>query len=371
MKLATAILARTRSSIGLDIGATGVRAVQLVRTGNGFVVETAIAMAGSLSVGGSEKSAMDPRRLSQALARAGFRGTKAAAVLSMPDVTFHVLDLPPVALDQCSATARQIVSSEVVRLTGMSGGEFQAVHWKLPPSQVSGPNAMAVCASRTVVGEILALCRSSGLHCFSVDASPTALARFGAVLDRRPDGCVWGVLDVGERQSRLTLVLEGVPVLVRAVGSGSQVWTQRIAKSFDLSPQAAEVHKRDGGISAAAAEGGLPGVDVPESKLPSLILGAIRGELTDLAAQIKRSYEYVLGCHPDRRAGDLVLCGSGALLRNLAEFLASSLGISVRPASSYLGGAGCRLKLSSSCQEPIERLGAAIGLLVEEDDAAG
>ena len=133
--------------------------------------------------------------------------------------------------------------------------------------------------------------------------------------------------------------------------------------------------------------------------MASLILGALRADLNDLASEVKRSYEYVLSCYPGRRAADLVLCGGGSLLHYFPEFLGNALGIPVRRASSYLQDSGlppgspgtCRLRFASaaaarpvsrttreSCVEeqirrvatnlqwPLEVLAVAVGLAISE-----
>ena len=100
--------------------------------------------------------------------------------------------------------------------------------------------------------------------------------------------------------------------------------------------------------------------------MSSLILGALRADLNDLASEVKRSYEYVLSCYPGRQAADLVLCGGGSLLHNFPEFLGNALGISVRRASSYLQGESCRLSFAAERNAPLEVLAVAVGLSISE-----
>jgi len=180
------------------------------------------------------------------------------------------------------------------------------------------------------------------------------------------------------------LCLDDTPILVRTAGAGGNAWTQRIADALQVSFKAAEIHKRDHGIALTGRVLVRESILAPtdegaRSELASLILGAVRADLNDLAAEVKRSYEYVLSCYPGRQAADLVLCGGGSGLHNFPEFLANALGIPVQRASSYLQGDSCRLRFVServgrrdqggSVHTPLEVLAVAVGLAISEPEA--
>ena len=95
--------------------------------------------------------------------------------------------------------------------------------------------------------------------------------------------------------------------------------------------------------------------------LDAMLIAGLRGGITDLAAEVKCSYEYVLRCYPWREAGDLLLVGGGARLRGISEFLANALGIGVQLASDGLNGSGCELVYRSGGDHPIEDVAVAIG----------
>ncbi len=252
-------------------------------------------------------------------------------------------------------------------------------HWRLPQTSVPAPNAIGAGAAHEIINATIDVCAKAGLTCSDLDTTATALCRFGAALQSRPEDQVWGVLDVGDRQTRLVLCLDDTPVLVRTAGTGGRAWTQRIADALQVSFKAAEIQKRDHGIALTGRQAPVresllaPAADEgTRSELASLILGAVRADLNDLASEVKRSYEYVLSCYPGRQAGDLVLCGGGSLLRYLPEFLGTALGIPVRRASSFLqvsepplGSIGaCRLRFAIEPIAPLEVLAVAVGLAI-------
>ena len=364
-----------RTPIGLDIGATAIRAVQLRRSGDRFTLAAAGQSDQSSTVPTESKERLS-EGLRSALRQASFSGRVVVSALNPPDIEYHMLDLPAAAMHAQEREARQMVHWEIGRLTSESPDKVETRHWALPPSPGSTPNAIGVSAGREAVTRLVEACGAAGTVCAGVDTCATALGRFGQLLTPWPDDCVWGVLDVGARQSRLVLCLGETPILVRHTGSGGQEWTQRIADGLQLSAGAAETQKRThgivhtgraagSGVRGSADEAGVRGGNADDplrSEVGSLLLGALRSDLNELAAEVKRSYEYVLSCYPGRRAGDLVLVGGGAGLRNLPEYLAGALGIDVRRASSFLSEPQCRLSYGTDGRHPLECFAAAVGL---------
>ena len=368
-------LQRKRSRIGLDIGAAGVRAVQLTRSADGYVIANA-AHGDRPRTAEQDSADLHPLAtdIEECIRRASFRGKAVAAALASPDVEFHTLELPAAALRSDEAETAQIVRFEVERLMSGSQAPVETRHWALPETTVPAPSAIGAGAAHESINRTIEACVEAGLTCADLDTSATALCRFGAVLHRWAKDQVWGMLDVGDRQTRLVLCLDArrdrggsvETVLVRTTGPGGRAWTQRVADALQLSFKAAEIHKRDHGIALTGRLNRTPAEEGARSELASLILGALRADLNEIAAEVKRSYEYVLSCYPGRQAGDLVLCGGGSALRNLPEFLTNALGIPVRRASTYLDDPSCRLQLGTDRKAPLEVLAVAVGLAVTE-----
>lgn len=394
------VKARRRSvRIGLDIGASGVRAVELTGKRDGYVVTNAACCDFSRTAGDEN---VNPRQLARQIEdcfrRMGIHGKSVVVALAPPDVEFHTLELPRATLRADEHDVAQVVRFEVERLMTQPQTDVETRHWRLPESSIPAPNAIGAGVSQVVIARTIEACAQAGLTCSALDTTATALSRFGVVLNSSPHRSravgpvgghptdrVWGILDVGDRQSRLVLCLGDTPVLVRTAGAGSRAWTQRIADALQLSYKAAEIHKCDHGIAVTgrtaapplkgggavcrqtrtSTEEGTRDVGT-RSELASMILGALRADLNDLAAEVKRSYEYVLSCYPGNQAADLILCGGGSCLHNLTEFLGNALGITVCQASSYLQGDTCRLRFATEWKASLEGLAVAIGLAISE-----
>jgi Tfp pilus assembly PilM family ATPase len=358
---------RRRTPIGVDIGSTGVRAVQLVRTGERFDVLRSAA-SDRPSAGDDGAGRARSAWIRECLRKADFHGRSAVTGLNTPEADFHLLELPKAVLAGASAECDAAVHWEIVRLMGASPQTIEVRHWPLPAASAAAPNALGVGAPRACIESALSSCAWAGLRCRAIDTTATALSRFGCLLAHRPAEVVWGMLDLGHRQTRLLLCVGEAPVLVRNVGSGGAEWTQRIAETLRLSPKAAEIHKRQHGIARTARGRRQDGSSAQDGELGVILLNALRGDLNEIAGEVKRSYDYALSCYAKHAVGELMLVGGGAQTANLAEFWGNVLGIPVRRASSYLDEGSCRLRYATAQGHAVEMLAAAIGLAIEFDE---
>lgn len=361
--------ATRRTPIAIDVGHGGVRAVQLERNGEGWRVVRAARYEGDASDDPNGPSAEDlERRLRACLGQAEFHGRKVHLVLSSPDVECHALELPAALCSQPESQVAAVVRSEILRLEGDTesdnGSDVQVAHWTLPPCARAGPNTLGVAVNRGLIGRALQACDKVRLDCRRVDVAAAALGRLGAALHTWEPDEVWGVLDVGHRQTRLVLCVGEVPVLVRTAGTGGGAWTRRIVESLEISQRAAEIHKREHGLALPRSSRTKSGPGHTRSELGSMLFGALRSDLNALAAEVKRSYEYILSCYAPKKAADLVLVGGGAALGNLPEYLSRELGIPVRLASEYVADQSCRIRCDAAAQLRFDVLALATGMAI-------
>ncbi len=366
------ILSKT-THIGLDVGATGVRAVQL-RYFDGAWRVSCIAQR-AFSTTQATGVNLDSDRVTeltrQCVRSESFRGRQVAMALPPDEMKFHALELPHATLLQDVDTANDMARVEISRLMTAAPNEIEADHWMLPSTSSGGPNAIGLGVRSQVVMEALSMCQHAGLSCICADASALALQRLGCALKRWDSKQLWGMLDLGHTGSRLVLSVGTTPVLVRQVGSGGYAWTKKIAETLQIGDRAAEIHKREHGIALTGR--GVRSADgaPPLSELAGIVFGALRGVLGDLAGEIKRSYEYILSHYGIEEAGDLVLVGGGAGMPHLASYLGQSLGISAQGASAYDDAPPCAIRMAPEHHAPWERLALGMGLALHGKESTG
>ncbi len=355
------------SPIGLDIGPTVVRAAQLERREErDWVVRRLTTIKRRDSETGITVSEGFSVRLRDTLREHGFQGYRVVAGLTTPEVELHSLELD--AQGGMGDKFANAVRWELERVMNSTETNTVTDYWKVPPTKMSRITAIGVVAPATHVQAATDIVHGMGMDCEQIDATICALSRLGSLIRRcrgdDPDG-IWGMLDVGRRSLRLVLCAGDVPLLVRTLGSGCNSWSQSIAESLGISPEAAEVHKCQYGIDTAQPDSDDAS---PEKEIASMIFDILRAELELVVSEVERSYGYAMHCYPDRAAGDMFLVGGGAPMSGLAEFLKSRLGIDVELIGDLVRGSGGSFSPDTGTGDSIGDYAAAIGLAIGVND---
>lgn len=378
---------KTTTPIGVDLGRTGVRLAQLVSGQGRWHVKRLAhwAVSGSTDAEESENVAnalaVVSGRLNRSIRRNEFAGHGVVVGLSQPDLELHALELPEQSESGAGAQVAAAARWEIERLSQYAEGTTETAQWRLPTSRSVRTTAVGVAVPSATVTEVWTTCRGAKAACHRIDAAACALVRAGVTLRSPRQDEVWGVLDLGARGIRLILCVDEVPVLVRSLEGGGLAWTAQIAETLKVSPESAELHKRDHGIRHAAAGGGSAGQGAEQAgegssfaELAGMIFTALRHDLDRISAEIVRSYDYILGCYSGRKAADLILAGGSAALKNLDAYLAERLGIPVHRPRAYLDQGGSRLAVdesawhAASARDPLDASLCAIGLCIQPEN---
>lgn len=373
---------KTYSPIGLDIGRCGVRAAQVLWRGPRKREYAGVCTASCEWPAGSRVRSQDgglshllqqepdrrelAERIRRLLRLNEFRGRAAVVGLSSPEVELHALELPPAQCGVSSKSLREAAHWELERLMSFEKGAVETDYWSLPASKSAPITALGVAARKCDVEAVTRLCLDAGLDCHRVDAGVCGLARFAASV--RPAAApgsssdLWGVLDLGHRQSRLALCIEATPVVVRTFDTGCAKWITMLAEVLELTPAAAEIHLRDHGIQPFGR--GLRADDpaAPSAQLGGIIRNILRPELDALCDEIERTYRYALQCYPDRQSSELILAGGGSEVKNLGQHLHEKLGIQVSTPSQHWAILDPAADRSAGTRHALGTLSCAVGL---------
>lgn len=336
MKLA--LPTKRRTPVCFDVGAAGVRAVQLVRR-RGFWRATD-SLAVDLLRGAFDENYDEAKpalgRVARLVGQGAFDGREVGLILSPPEVAFHPLKLPNRALAQSPEHVQSALAWEVSRETRTEPGQLEVRYWQLPAGHRQGLNVMAAAVpTETARGWFTTLHRES-LLLRRIDVAPCVLTRLVSQLQPPDASDLWGVLDLGHRHTTLTIAIGDTPIYVRSLSHGSARWTRRLADAFEVPLHEAERVKRERGIrpdpgnaSASFQIGG---------DVPGVVFGVLRDSLDELARAITLCFTYALQNYNDLRPQRLWLAGTGSLLPGLDEYLAEILEMDVRTLRNETAG---------------------------------
>ena len=359
------------TAIALDPGYTGMRAVQLRPSGRQWAIAQLSRYDDGKPVGEDDRTETWQRRMHFCYERGHFSGRFVKLAFGTPEVSYHALEVPEGIVTRNNDETGIVIREEIRRMLPPVGEDEEqrdllTAHWAVPEANIKAPNVVGVVTRRKVLDDALLAAKHAHLECLAIDCSATALSRLGNLLRPENDRQVWGLLDIGYRESRLVVCKDDIPVLTRAVGDGGQTWTKLIADDLSITEQSAEIQKKEHGINVPRRKDDPSPVEGNGTEVGTMLFGILRASLTSLAGEINRSYEYALSCYGHCDAADLILVGAGAQLKQLPQFLSEALGIPVHRASDYLDRSDCRLDIDNQDPSVLGRFANAIGLAVSE-----
>jgi type IV pilus assembly protein PilM len=341
-----------RHCIGVDIGSTAIKLVQL-RTGrSGLILENfgvAAVPAGAIAAGAVLQPEAVAGALRELTARIGLRGKDVAIAVSGNGVIIKRISVPQLEPDafaqQIEWEARQLVAPP-------ARDDVLIDHTRLRQNPMTGEvEVLLVAAKKDTVQQYMRVVSEAGLRTVVVDATAFALQNCVEAGQGFTSGETFAVVNVGAAASTISIIAEGMPAYGRDISSGGNLYTEAL-RGLGLSIEDAERHKRGAAVSSEVAP---RMVQVSEA----------------IAAEIQRSLDFFRAAVAEEPLSRIVLTGGSALVGSLRQALAERSRLPVTLLDPF-----ARVKLDTRKIEPaILRPNApaaavAFGLALREEDDA-
>lgn len=348
----------TDQHIGLDIGTSGVRAVELSRDRkSGSYVLSRVASAdlpaGAVSMG----SVRDPDALRSALRtvwkQGRFRTRKVVVGLPNAVVMTRQIDLPWMPADDFRKALRYQVGDALpvdlatVQLDYHPLSEFQLVDERGMASDVN--RILIVAADTGLMSDLARVVESANLEPVGMDSDAFALIRAVNRGQLPTSQTTEALVELGTEHLTVIVHSGGQPRFVRTVGSlGGDSATQAVAKALQFTHDEAEALKRETGlngpapvhapISESTVFGGITSSASPLiNPRVAIALEALNSWTSTVLGEIRNSLEYFRASDPSVSVGGLVLTGGAFLLDGLADRVSTELRAPSRLLSPALG----------------------------------
>ena len=341
--------------IGLDIGTSSIKAVQLKRAGQGYRV-AAFAREPLLPGVLGDDGVRDPEGVSAAirrvLERTGVRSANIAAALPGKSAIVKRITLPAMT----SAELDAAIMWEAEQHIPFALSDVQ-LHYEALGTAGDGARNMdvlLVAARRESVAALVAVIADAGHTAKVVDIGALALRNAYTANRVGGRGLTVALLDVGASATTVTIVVDREPVFVRQVTLGGQAYTEAMQAALDLSFEAAEEMK-------TRATPGEPAGAEMEPMLHATT-GALVGE-------IRSTLDFFRAATGAERIDRLFVCGGGSLVAGLLDALRQRLDIATVPFDPFrlLGGAPKNVTAGGgSVASPIAAV--AVGLALRQED---
>ena len=374
------IYLKTRSPIGIDVGARSVKAVQLGRDrwgqGRWQVVAAAEvprdevaspAAAGPQSAAAAQPanahvlSAADVQRLVGTLERQGFAGGDVVLAVPNERVVSSMLDLPP---RSSQAPIEQIARMEVARAHRFAPDGFEMGCWDLPAAAraTKATPVMAVACTHADAALLMDPFEAAGLTVRGLDVKAAAIARACAPLLAADAGGIIAIVDLGWTGATLSLMHQGVAIYGRTLGdSGIFKLYHTLDTRLGLEADVIDYMLSDTGLTAAADGSGAARQTSGSrnGKNATDAVGLIAAHFEAAVQELQVSLSYAQHQYPDTPVSRLLVVGGGGCIRGVTEHLSKTLGIEAG-AVAPTDVAECSPGVAGKCGSP--SLLAALGL---------
>lgn len=352
-----------RSSIGLDIGTSAVRAAEvtgrnpstLTRFGQVALPEGAVVTGEVIDAAGVGAAIRDLWR------RGGFKGKRVAAAVANAKVVVRQVELP--YLDE--AELRDALQFQVQEYIPFAIEDaildFQVLEEFPADDGARMLRVVVVAAVRDMVNQFVAAITGAGLAPDAIEYSAFAAAR--ALVEPEPLAFPGGdepaggtdvLIDIGGGVTTILVHDRGTPRFVRVLPVGGRDVTESLVEQLGLSREQAETEKALVGlpVEGAGAEG------------PARI---IEQRISGFLEEVRSSVDYYLGQPGAQALGRVVVTGGGARLPRLEERLSAVLRLPVEPGRPLATVRIGKLGLSPDQLDEVSGVGAvAIGLALGE-----
>ncbi len=352
--------------VGLDIGSSAVRAVEVDNRGRRATIRKAgrVSLPHGAVEGGQVRN---PAEVTKALrqlwheqkfsTKAVRLGVGSGSVLVrqveldwMPPqdlrkaMRFLVADLLPVPIDE--ANIDHIVLEEVER----PGASPEAA----PARMV---RVLLVATAREGVDAVVRCVQAAGLRPTTADLSPLALVRTATMFATPAEGTE-AVVDVGSDKVSIAVHTQGRPRFVRVIpGIGGESLTRALDEDEDNGPGWAEQLKRETSLGVDQ-ETTLVRTDASRGG-SSAAVARLHGAAQHIADEISETLSFYTSGDPDHPPTQVRLSGQGGSLRGFDALCASTLGLPVHP---LLGAAPGEDGTSRRTPLPDPDLAVSVGL---------
>lgn len=315
------LLSGVNEFFGLDIGTTGVRAVQLtnnptskqlLRYGSEVIDQKAAA----------SDSKADQQKLSQIirqlLDKTGIHTKNVAVGLPSSRVFTSVIDIERLAPAELEKTINYQADSIIPTPPAES-----KIDWTLLGDSPVDANKVEVLITSTAnefAEKRLDILEAIGLNVIAFEPDNLAIAR---ALIRPGTTAPHLIIDIGQTTTDLVITMNGTPRLTRSIPTGSEAFVRSAAQNLNIDENQAQEFVYKFGLS--------------QNKLEGQIYQSIIATVDLLVNDISKSIKFFQSRYQDAKLERIIMTGAASSLPEFPLYIANKFGIEVEIGNAWAG----------------------------------
>ena len=308
---------KSRSVVGLDIGSSAVKAVELKPSGKGFRV---VAVASEPIPPDSivDGAIIDGTAVSEAIKRVfdtkGFKTKDVAASLSGNAVIVKKISLPVMTQSELDESiyweAEQYIPFDIQDVNL----DYQILDAGGGPEAKGAMEVLLVAAKKEKIADYTGVISQAGRTPVLIDVDAFALQNAYEVNYGFEQGSIVVLLNAGASAININILVNEQSVFTRDISLGGNAYTEAVQRELNLPFDSAELLKRGHPVDGATFEDVLP---VLQSMTENVLM------------EIQKTFDFFKASAATDRIDRIVLSGGAARVEGFAEALQARFGTTV------------------------------------------
>ncbi len=304
------------SFVGVDVGDTQIRVIQLSRAGD----RPTLVAAGSINLPTPQELKDKPiadeqltEKIKQLMSEVGVVTENVVFSLPENEVFTRIIDMPAMAHDEMHQAIQFEAESYVPFPLTEVQLDWQVLEENAATKKTDKVKALLVAAPLKVIDRFVTIMENANLRPLAIETDTVANNRSASLED--VSSGTFGILDIGSRHSVFSISCEGTPRLTHNVPFAGKQITANIAQQLNIQETEAEKLKL-----------GLDKLDEVQRESVTKSFTAI---LDNILNEIRRSVRFYQGQESGRQLEKLLLTGRGAKLMGINEYFHRNLNLPV------------------------------------------
>ena len=310
-------MAKSKLTVGLDIGSSSVKLVQLKEKRGGFALEafgSAPLPPEAIVDGALMNSAAIVTAIQEVVAEQKLRAREVAIGVRGHSVIIKKIAMPRMSQEELDESiqweAEQYIPFDVKDVNI----DTQIL---TPEGDAAGQmDVLLVAAKKDMINDYTAVCAEAGLAATVVDVDAFAVQNAYEANYDLGSGETVVLINVGAAVTNINVVSRGITTFTRDVTMGGNAFTEEIQKQLNISYDEAEALK-------------VGGQGETDAVVPQEVERVIQGVADQMGGEIQRSLDFYAATAADARIGRVYLSGGTARIPALFKVIEARAGVPV------------------------------------------
>ncbi len=319
-------MARGRNALGLDIGTSSIKLVQLKESKKGIQLASfSMAPLPSEAIvdGAVMNSGAVVDTIQAMVAAQKLKNRECALSISGHSVIIKKISLPAMTPEELDESIKWEAEQYIPFDVNDVYLDYQILQTRPEQGQM---DVLLVAAKKEMVDEYASVAREAGLEPVVVGIDCLTIQQGFELNYGYPPGETIVLINIGASTININVVANGLTTFTRDIAMGGNQFTEELQKQLNVSYDEAEAYKL----------GGERGVDA-ESVVPQEVERVVSAVSEQMASEIHRSLDFYMATSSEGRISRIYLSGGSAKIPALARTLENRIGVACELIDPFRG----------------------------------